>query len=70
MKKKKKKHAYFPVFLINQKVGAIIPKTSSSEDNILLEPLYPTPFPLFYTYLNTKNTYEAIKVDDLTCFIK
>ena len=31
---------------------------------------FPTPFPLFYTYLNTKNTYEAIKVDDLTCFIK
>ena len=30
----------------------------------------PTPFPLFITYLNTKNTYEAIKVDDLTCFIK
>ena len=29
-----------------------------------------TPFPLFYTYLNTKNTCEAIKVDDLTCFIK
>ena len=25
----------------------------------------PTPFPLFYTYLNMKNTYEAIKVDDL-----
>ena len=25
----------------------------------------PTPFPLFYTYLNIKNTYEAIKVDDL-----
>ena len=37
---------------------------------IKLKCTFPTPFPLFYTYLNTKNTYEAIKVDDLTCFIK
>ena len=42
---------------------------------LFLEPYYrflttfPTPFPLFYTYLNTKNTYEAIKVDDLTCLL-
>ena len=37
---------------------------------LLFYPTLPTPFPLFYTYLNMKNTYETIKVDDLTCFIK
>ena len=42
---------------------------------LFLEPYYrflttfPTPFPLLYNYLNTKNTYEAIKVDDLTCLL-